>query len=140
MLKAPHILVLACIFSHLASAGTIYKCTGKDGTDLYQNFPCSIDSIGWKPKDAPVQNAQTAASAKVSEPTKATPTSDVGPRVGMNAEEVRTIWGEPTGDAIHGLVPILHTEIGGRSIEIWTYGTTQSVQFDQNGRVSIIRP
>lgn len=140
MLKVPHILVLACIFSQLASAGTIYKCIGKDGTDLYQNFPCSIDTIGWKPKDMPVQNAQPAASAKASEPTNATASSDVGPRVGMNAEEVRTIWGEPTGDAIHGLVPISHTEIGDHSIEIWTYGITRSVQFDQNGRVSIIRP
>lgn len=139
MLKAAYILLSAFFVSHLASAETIYKCVAKDGTDLYQNFPCNIDSIGWKPKDAHSQNEQPAPSTVELAPAAATSRAPE-PRIGMNAEEVRTIWGEPTGDAIRGLVPISRTELADRSIEVWTYGTTRSVQFDQNGRVSIIRP
>ena len=40
-------LILACAFSAApATAAEIFKCVAKDGTALYQNFPCNIDSIG----------------------------------------------------------------------------------------------
>lgn len=148
MLKFASILLAALIFSPLACA-EIYKCAGMGGLDLYQNFPCTIESLGWMPKDPTSQNAQLAPSNANPERTKAAspevvqtgkPFSlDVVPRLGMTTEEVRRIWGEPTGDAIHALVPIWRTEIADGPIEIWTYGTTRSAQFDQNGRVSVLR-
>jgi hypothetical protein len=148
MLRFVLILLPAFIVAPLASA-QIYKCVGKGGLDLYQNFPCAIDSLGWMPMDPPRQNAPSAASSVNPELTKAaTPavveagqlhSPEAVPRVGMTTDQVRRIWGEPTGDAIHSLVPIWHTEIGDQSIDIWSYGTTRSVQFDQNGRVSVVR-
>jgi hypothetical protein len=148
MLKFLLILLPAFIVAPLASA-QIYKCVGKGGLDLYQNFPCAIDSLGWMPMDPLRQNAPSPASNVNPELTKAAtpPVVEAGtlrspeavPRVGMTTDQVRRIWGEPTGDAIHSLVPIWHTEIGDEPIEIWSYGTTRSVQFDQNGRVSVLR-
>src|SRR6266404_7326599 len=31
------------------AAAEIFKCVGKNGTDLYQNFPCQFDSLGSLP-------------------------------------------------------------------------------------------
>lgn len=148
MLKLAFALLIFVV-SHPASAG-IYKCVGKGGIDLYQNFPCSIDSLGSMPQDPQIQFVDQAASTIESKQTQTPPSGvaqpgeplsgDASPRLGMTAEQVRAIWGEPAGDTIHGLVPISHPEIAGRSIEIWTYSTTRFVQFDQSGHVSAFRP
>lgn len=32
--------------ANYASAGAMYKCTGQDGKSVFQQMPCSIDSLG----------------------------------------------------------------------------------------------
>jgi hypothetical protein len=139
--------ILSCLLlvAPLASA-QIFKCVAKDGTDLYQNFPCGIDSIGSvetkassekeglarsdskqaKPSSNILPNAAAPASiAAVKLPTPATE-----PRVGMTTEEVRAMWGEPTD--------MLSEEPGvGPRSEIWSYGTSRSVRFVKNRVLAI---
>src|SRR5262249_15041412 len=45
---------LAVFFALLATpvvAGEIFKCVAKDGSPLYQNYPCYIDSLGSLPSN-----------------------------------------------------------------------------------------
>src|SRR6478672_5678570 len=85
-------LVAACVVGAApATAGEIFKCVAKDGTALYQNFPCNIDSIGSVasgslPKtDSP---PLTAASTTKSN-TSAAQSGVDEPRIGMTTDEVR---------------------------------------------------
>jgi hypothetical protein len=136
--KARWILLPALCAAPLASA-EIFKCAGKNGTDLYQNFPCQFDSLGSlpssppsaktlapsdasqvRPKVVPVDVASSAKSAKASEP-----------RMGMTPDEVRAIWGEP--------VEAIQDEPREGRIEIWRYGETRSVQFNNKQRVVAVQ-
>lgn len=107
----------------------IFKCAGKDGLVVYQNFRCELDSLGSLPsaqtKTAstelkPAKPAATVLASSVDRPTE--------PRVGMSAEEVRAIWGEPT-DTFNE-----EPGDGGRT-ETWAYGSDRSVRFDHKSRV-----
>jgi hypothetical protein len=133
------ILIAALCAAPLASA-EIFKCAGKNGTDLYQNFPCQFDSLGSLPssppsakttlppgeasqvkaKPAPVDVASSAKSANAREP-----------RMGMTPDEVRAIWGEP--------VEAVQDEPREGRIEIWRYGETRSVQFNHKQRVVAVQ-
>jgi len=129
------IALAASLLAAQASA-EIFKCVGKAGSVLYQNFPCQFDSIGWKP-DA--QNAQASSgtdSSRLVQP-KAVPggvgsagksSASSGPQIGMTAEEVKALWGEPGNEYYDELVD-------GR-VEIWSYGDSRSVTFDVKRRVS----
>jgi len=139
MSKSMWILVPALCAAPLASA-EIFKCAGKNGTDLYQNFPCQFDSLGSlpssppsaktisppsdasqaKPKVVPVDVASNARSAKASEP-----------RMGMSPDEVRAIWGEP--------VEAVQDELREGRIEIWRYSEARSVQFNHKQRVVAVQ-
>lgn len=139
MSKSIWFLVLALCAAPLASA-EIFKCVGKNGTDLYQNFPCQFDSLGSlpssppsakttlppsdatqvRPKVVPVDVASSAKSAKASEP-----------RIGMSPDEVRAIWGEPA--------EAIQDEPREGRIEIWRYGETRSVQFNNKQRVVAVQ-
>ena len=132
-------LVLALCAAPLASA-EIFKCVGKNGTDLYQNFPCQFDSLSSlpssplsaktilppsdasqaKPKAAPVDVATSTKSSKASEP-----------RLGMSPDEVRAIWGEP--------VETIEDEQRQGRIEIWRYGESRSVEFNHKHRVIAVQ-
>jgi len=143
-------LILACAFSAApATAEEIYKCVAKDGTPLYQNFPCNVDSIGSvastpavtvpqgpsttkpnspsvdaslpKPNTAPVRVASTGQSGSMGEP-----------RIGMSADEVRTLWGEP-----EEMVDDEPAE-GGR-VSNWRYLDGRTVQFDHKHRVMSVQ-
>jgi hypothetical protein len=135
MWKALWIALAASLLAAQASA-EIFKCAGKNGTVLLQNFPCQLDSVGWKPD---VQNAQAssgtgntstvrpnAASLEISSAGKSSASS--GPQIGMTAEEVKALWGEPGNEYYDELVD-------GR-VEIWSYGDSRSVTFDVKRRVS----
>jgi hypothetical protein len=140
MSKSMWILVAALCAAPPASA-EIFKCVGKNGTDLYQNFPCQFDSLGSLPSSPPSakttlppgdasQAMPKAAPVDVASAGKssAQPTE---PRVGMTTEEVKALWGEPE--------EIIQDEpIGGR-IEIWRYGDVRSVQFDRKHRVLAVQ-
>src|SRR5690348_5429902 len=79
------------------ASAEIFKCVGKNGLDLYQNFPCQFETMGWVP-DAPGPKATLAPAAAGATGTKtivAKPTQPREVRVGMTAADVRAIWGEP---------------------------------------------
>jgi hypothetical protein len=145
--KSVVILSFLLLVAPLASA-QIFKCIAKDGIDLYQNFPCGIESIGSMATKAPSDKAglaqsdskQTKPNTNISpNPNASLPTSIVAvksaipatePRVGMTTEEVRAMWGEPTDTLWE------EPGVGARS-EVWSYGNTRSVRF-VNNRVSAI--
>lgn len=140
MPKSVRIVSFLCglLVAPLASA-EIFKCVAKDGTDLYQNFPCQFDSIGWKPTNTQSPKPSSATSDSSQAQPQAisittagkTPTQPGEPRIGMTAEEVKTLWGEAANSYYDELVD-------GR-VEIWSYGPSRSVTFDINGRVSAIQ-
>ncbi len=81
MSKSPWIIAAALLFAPLASA-EIYECAAKDGTALYQNFPCQFDSLGSLPSQ-PL--SVTVLSASV-ESTQAKPKSVALERTAMSAQ------------------------------------------------------
>jgi hypothetical protein len=117
MLKSVCVLFSVLFVAPLASA-EVFKCVGKSGEDLYQNFPCQFESMGGMP-----MNAQRP---------KKSPAMPAEPRLGMTTEEVRAIWGEPT-DTVQE-----EPGKGGR-FEVWSYDASRSVRFDRRGRVSAIQ-
>ena len=52
MLKSVCVLFSVLFVTPLAFA-EIFKCVGKNGEALYQNFPCQFESISGTPTDAP---------------------------------------------------------------------------------------
>ncbi|HEV2976075.1 MAG TPA: hypothetical protein VG425_00640 [Casimicrobiaceae bacterium] len=138
MSKSLWILLFMVFVAPLASA-EIFKCVAKDGTDLYQNFPCQFESMGWMSTNAPStppapsDSSQTKAKAGLLavEAAGKSPTLLTEPRVGMTTEEVTAIWGEPISSYQDELVD-------GR-VEVWSYGASRSVQFDLRGRVAAVQ-
>ena len=142
------ILVPAFYYAPPGSA-EIFKCAAKDATALYQNFPCEFDSIGWmplnpqaakttsmspaasqaKPKAAPVNVASpvsVASPVNVASTVKSTYTGEL--RIGMTADEVRALLGEPED--------VVEDEPGsGGRVSIWRYADGRSVQFDHKHQV-----
>src|SRR5215471_11075180 len=128
MWKALCIAFAALLLAAQASA-EIFKCAGKNGSVLYQNFPCQFDSIGWKPDAQNAQASPATDSSRLVQP-KAVPggvgsagksSASSGPQIGMTAEEVKALWGEPGNEYYDELVD-------GR-VEIWSYGDSRSVTF-----------
>lgn len=133
MLKSVCVLFSVLFVAPLASA-EIFKCLGKYGEDLYQNFPCQFDSIGWIPMDAqgPKKSPASPAESRLGMSPKKAPALPAEPRLGMSTEEVKAIWGEPT-DTVQE-----EPGKGGR-FEVWSYGVSRSVRFDHRGRVFTIQ-
>jgi hypothetical protein len=127
MLKSVCVFFFLLFVAPLASA-EIFKCVGKNGEDLYQNFPCQFDSGGGMPTDV----ADTKKSPGEAPGPKKSPAAPAEPRVGMTTEEVRVIWGEPTST--------VQEEPGdGGRFEVWSYDASRSVRFDRKGRVSAVQ-
>jgi len=143
-------LIFACVLTAApATAAEIYKCVAKDGTALYQNFPCNIDSIGsvastpaatalpsplaTKPTSPPVDASLTKSNTA---PVKVTSTGQSGgasePRIGMTADEVKARFGEPE--------EMVEDEpaVGGR-ISIWRFADGMTVQFDHKHLVLAVQ-
>jgi hypothetical protein len=128
MLKPVCVLFSVFFVASLASA-EVFKCVGKNGEDLYQNFPCQFESMSGTPTDAPP--APKKSPTDVAAPKKST-AAPAEPRIGMTADEVRAIWGEPTDT--------VQEEPGdGPRIEVWSYGASRSVRFDRKRRVAAIQ-
>ena len=109
-------IAIACVLASGAStappaAAEIFKCLERSGVERYQNFPCSIDSLGSLP--AP--------------PSTARPANTGEPAVGMTQADVRALWGEPEETD--------QDEIKKGRIEIWRYADGRSVHFDRKHRV-----
>jgi hypothetical protein len=137
MLKSVCVLFTVLLVAPLASA-EVFKCVGKYGEALYQNFPCQFASMGGTAMDAP---GPKELPAEVSGPkespanvsgAKKSPAASAEPRAGMTGDEVKAIWGEPT--------EIIQEEPGdGSRFEVWSYGASRSVRFDRKRRVSSIQ-
>ena len=52
MLKSVCVLFSVLFAAPLAFA-EVFKCVGKSGEALYQNFPCQFESMGGMPTDVP---------------------------------------------------------------------------------------
>ena len=131
------IWILVLVLCAAPAFAEIFKCAGKNGADLYQNFPCHIDSLGSLPSIAPA--ATTPGDASQAKP-KATPVNVAStaksanarePGVGMTHDEVRAIWGEP-------VETIEEDRREGRT-EIWRYGDNRSVKFNRKERVVAVQ-
>lgn len=124
-------VVVSLFFAAAPTSAEIFKCVGKDRVVVYQNFPCEIDSLGSLPTSPTLTTAvATNGSAQPkAPPSKPQPTE---PNVGMTAEEVRLIWGEPTDT--------FNEEPGdGGRVEVWAYGSDRSVRFDHRSRVTAVQ-
>jgi len=111
----------------MPSAAEIFKCAGKDGLVVYQNFRCELDSLGSLPS-APAKPAVAGAPKPTTVALGTSVEQPKEPRVGMSAEDVRAIWGEPT--------ETFNDEPGdGGRTETWAYGSDRSVRFDHKSRV-----
>jgi hypothetical protein len=127
-------LIIASVFSAApASSAQIFKCVAKDGTALYQNFPCNIDSIGSVPSSLPATKPTDASTTKSNTAlVKVTSAAQSGganePRIGMTSDEVKVLWGEP-----EEMVDDEPAE-GGR-VSNWRYADGRTVQFDHKHRV-----
>ena len=127
MLKSVCILFSVLFVAPVATA-EIFKCVGKKGEALYQNFPCQFESGGGMPTDVPDTKK---SPADVAIPKKS-PAAPAEPRVGMTSDEVRAIWGDPA--------EIVQEEPGdGGRFEVWSYGASRSVRFDRKRRVAAIQ-
>ena len=128
-------LILACAVSAAPStAAEIFKCVAKDGIALYQNFPCNIDSIGSVASNPPPADSSMKKSNTPLVKVATAPQSGGAnePRVGMSADEVRTLWGEPAEMVAD------EPATGGR-VSNWRYADGRSVQFDHKHRVLAVQ-
>jgi hypothetical protein len=135
-LAVASILVYSLVSAAPATA-EIYKCVSKAGLTMYQNFPCQYDKNpeaaarvmpavnAAQPK--PVQpvavaanSAAATANANVADPTE--------PTVGMAAEEVRKLLGEPLE-----IVQDTPTE----GVETWRY-LSHNVQIDHSSQQVLV--
>ena len=118
-------------------AAEIFKCVAKDGTALYQNFPCDMDSLGSLPSNPPVaktpskpgvagQEKSKTEPIKVASTVKSTYTGE--PQIGMSSDEVRALLGEP-----EEMVDDEPAD-GGR-VSNWRYADGRIVQFDHKHHV-----
>ncbi len=146
MLKSACVLFSSVLFLAPLASAEVFKCVGKSGEDLYQNFPCQFESRGGMPTDvADTKKSPTDAHGAKKSPAaptqkrlgdaqglKKSPAAPAEPRIGMTTEEVRAIWGEPTDT---------HWEEPGDGdlSELWSYGPSRSVRFDRKRRVAAIQ-
>ena len=119
-----------------AAQGESYACPGSKGMTVYQNFACSLDSLGSVPANSKVgkvpsppgkaaQEYATAVALSSGTPSKG---SGVGePRPGISADDVRKAWGEPE--------EIVQDEPPSGRVEIWRYKNGRSVQINRRHRV-----
>jgi hypothetical protein len=126
------------LFVASSVSAEVFKCVGKKGEDLYQNFPCQFEWMGGMPMDVlgPKKSSVDAPGSKKSvadvPSPKKLPAAPAEPRLGMTTEEVRAIWGEPK-DTVQE-----EPGDGGR-FEVWSYDVSRSVRFDRKGRVSAVQ-
>lgn len=141
MLK-PSCLLLALLFASPLVTAEIYKCSRDNGNTVYQNFPCSIDSIGSEatataPPEQPAPVVATPAPiptrSKAKQVADAAP-SAIGrtePRIGMTKNQVKaSTWGEP--------IDMVKEEVVEGWTETWhyDYNNKRTVVFGTNKRVS----
>ena len=127
--------ILLAVCGAPSASAEIFKCVTKNGTPLYQNFPCQFDSIGWVPPNSAAVKAPVVAPSPPNAKPNAPPADAVSTgaaadarlaRVGMTPEEVRAILGEP--------MEIVEEGPADRRGEIWRY-VDRTLQFDHTHHV-----
>jgi hypothetical protein len=133
--------IVVALFAAPAT-GEIYKCATQRSIPTYQNFPCEFDSLGDLPNAPPAPATSATARAAGSPGAGQAPAIRQGsrthhapiasaPRVGMTADEVRAIWGNP--------LDTTKEELRKGTIETWTYADSRAIEFDRKGRVTGIK-
>jgi hypothetical protein len=125
------LVVQALLFVPCASA-EIFKCVAKDGSGapLYQNFPCSLDSLGLPSNPSAANATPTPGTAKPATEQTAAPAKTAGatkPQIGMSADDVRALLGDPE--------TIEEDEPNSGRISTWHYADGRTLQFDHKQRV-----
>jgi hypothetical protein len=120
-----------------SASAEIFKCVAKDGTALYQNFPCQFDSLGWLPSGSPPAATPTSTPANAGQAKPNAPTVNAAstvqathpgePRIGMTTDEVRALLGQPE--------EMVEDEPASGRVSTWRYADGRSVQFDNKHRV-----
>jgi len=138
LLRVCGALLFAQALLHASSAtAEIFKCVAKDGSGapLFQNFPCSIDSLGLSSNPSAAQPAASGGSEKSKAQPTAAPAMTANasePRVGMSGDEVRALLGDPE--------TVEEDEPGnGGRISTWRYAGGRTLQLDQKQRVFSIQ-
>ena len=131
------LLALQALLFAPCAAADIYKCVAKDGSGapLFQNFPCTIDSLGLPSSPAAAQSTPAVATDKPkAQPTPASASTSNATelQIGISSEEVRALLGDPQS------VEEDEPGEGGRT-SIWRYADGRSVQFDDKRRVREIQ-
>jgi hypothetical protein len=129
-----------CVVSFSLHA-EIFKCRKANGTVVYQNFSCELDSIGSSATAPPIAPRAPAVAAPAGAPAAGSDVDDgwnskprvtaarSPPTVGMTPRQVRRIsWGEPDK------VNYIHTADG--RLMTWTYADNHMIHFDARGRVA----
>jgi hypothetical protein len=145
------VVALVAVWAALAMSpalAEIFKCSAKDGSPLYQNFPCEFDSLGSLPSPATADAAPTGATVSAAQHGKARsksaagaaavpgallkPTAATEPLVGMTEAQVKSMLGEPDD--------VLEDEPRSGRISIWRYRKGESVTFNVKRRVISVQP
>ena len=116
-----------------AAAAEIFRCVAKGGLPLYQNFPCNIDSLGLPSnpsaaKTPPAPVAVNPEQPKIGASTSPRSTSTADALIGMTADEVKALLGEPEE-------MVYDEPAEGGPVSLWRYADGRSVQFDHKHRV-----
>ena len=105
------LVVLSAFLGAPAGAAEIFKCVAKDGSPLYQNFPCNIDSLGL-PSTPPIAKTRAVTAKPVDAALSASAFKLVGTVMAANGADSfalvrRTADSQPVklraGDRIEGL-------------------------------------
>ena len=103
---------------------------GKNGEDLYQNFPCQFESMGGMPTDV---RGPKEIKRGCRELPRAQRSHPPGPQSRARDDDrgSQSHLGEPTDT--------FQEEPGdGGRFEVWSYGASRSVRFDRKSRVTYI--
>lgn len=120
-------VALACAALAADPAGAeIFKCVAKSGATLYQNFPCEVDSLGSLPS-APPKGSTQDDRTRTGKADAARPRAGSELHVGMSADEVKAILGEPKETE--------EDEPRKGRVSIWRYADGRVVTFDVKHRV-----
>jgi hypothetical protein len=125
----PRLAWLLVALPAAAAQAEIYACTGKGRLPVYQNFPCQFDRLASAPDEGPATAPATRLGPNSLKTTVLAP-KPAAPRVGMTADQVKAIWGDPQD--------LTTEEFAKRDIETWTYANARSIVFDRKGIVTSI--
>jgi hypothetical protein len=142
------LIFISAFLSAAPVAAEIFKCVAKDGTPLYQNFPCNIDSLGLLSPNplvapstptlvktpsmsgAPPPEASRTQPVNVASAVKSPSAGEL--RVGMTADELTALLGDPED--------IVEDEPGsGGRVSTWRYADGTIVQLDNKHRVIAVQ-